>query len=86
MCKSQVNPSEVQGVYEEWGWVSAKVYWVYVNEFKVNYMNVSLSEVSVSVSEAIQSKVRYCKGSSKLRYYLWLILYCEAKCELVFLK
>jgi len=61
MCESQANPSKVLGVYEEWGWVSAKVYQVYANEFEVNYANASLSEVSASLSEVIQGKVQYCK-------------------------
>jgi hypothetical protein len=34
---------------------------VYVNEFEVNCMNVSLSEVSASLSEVIRSEVQYCK-------------------------
>jgi len=24
MCESKVDPSEVRGVYEEWGWLSVK--------------------------------------------------------------
>jgi len=88
MCESKVDPSKVWGVYEEWGWISVKVYQVYANEFEVNYTNASVSEVSLSLSEAIW-EVQYLwrgEGSSELRYYLWSILYCEAKCELLFLK
>ena len=89
MCESKVNPSEVRGVYEEWGWISVKVYQAYVNEFEVNYTNASVSKVSASLNEVIWGEVWYLqrgKGLSELRYYLWSILYCEAKCELVFLK
>ena len=87
MCESKVNHSKVRGVYEEWGWISVKVYQMYVNEFKMNYMNASVSEASPS--ESIQGEVWYLRrgeGSSELRYYLWAILYCEVKCKLLFLK
>ena len=89
MCEGKVDPSEVRGVYEEWGWISVKVYWVYANEFEMNYVNASVNEVSPSPSSAIQGEVQYLwrgEGLSELRYYLWSILHCEAKCELVFLK
>ena len=38
-----------------------EVYQVCVNEFEVNYTNMSLNEASVSVSKAIQCEVQYCK-------------------------
>ena len=44
-----------------------------VNEFKENYVNASVSEVSPSPSKSIQGEVQYLrrgKGSSELRYYL----------------
>ena len=61
MCESQINPSKVRKVYEEWEWISVKVYWVYVNEFKANYANVSVSKASASLSEVIQGEVQYCE-------------------------
>jgi len=42
---------------------------VYVNEFKVNYANASLSKVSMSLSEAIRRKVQYCE-EAKVRMNL----------------
>ena len=47
---------------------------MHVSEFKMNYTNVSLSEVSASLSETIRCEpstiLRRDKGSSKLRDYL----------------
>jgi len=50
----QESSPEVLGVYEEWGWVSVKVYQVYMNEFEMNYADASLSKV-------IWGKVQYCE-------------------------
>jgi len=44
MCESKVDPSEVRGVYEEWGWISVKVYQMYANESDLNYANANECE------------------------------------------
>ena len=43
-----------------------------MNEFKVNYTNASVSEASVSLSEAIQGEVQYCE-EAKVRANLYTI-------------
>jgi hypothetical protein len=61
MCESKVDPSEVHGVYEEWGWISVKVYRMYANESDLNYANAS---------ESIWGEAQYLwrgEGSSELR-------------------
>ena len=77
MCESQVNPSKVLGVYEEWGWVNVKVYQVYANEFEVNYANASLSEVSASLSEVIQGVVQYCKEVNMTVFFTKKTSFCD---------